>query len=67
MPSFTIAQFSFQYTIDGSGNLTGLTATDGDSNIYDCSIQLLPREEGKGEGVQCCTPDGICTSGPCSA
>lgn len=59
---FTIAgaRFTFEVETDG-GQLVSLTAVDGEF-VYDCSLQLVPRDESK--RIECCRPSG-CTSGTC--
>lgn len=60
--NFTIAgeEFNFTLTVNGDGQLTGFTATKGQTT-YDCLIQLV--SQSTPERV-CCGPSG-CTSGSC--
>jgi len=61
--NFTISgeEFDFTLEVDGSGNLTGFTATK-DGTTYDCTIQLTSRANA--EDQVCCGPSG-CMAGSC--
>jgi hypothetical protein len=60
--NFTIhgEDFVFTLTVDGDGQLTGFTATNG-STTFDCSIQLVSQANER----WCCIPNGPCSPGGC--